>query len=311
MEANSTHTVSTRDIIHAGFQEIGRAKERLNALGEQTGGRVDPPALLARLAHSIDPDTALANLADIIQVMPGEPLTSILDDGPALQRLIDVLGASNALGVLMRTRPDLVAAATADPARTVMVTAAERRTQLLDAVGADSTGTAGSDGPAQESSLPLAQAASVLRRAYREQLAAIMAQDVVADDPIDIQPTVSRELSALTDATLEAALAIARHEVQGSSMVRFAIIGMGKLGAGELNYVSDVDLIYVVEPAQDDVDNTVLTRVGTKMATMMQRVCQSVIAGVAEPALWQIDGALRPEGKDGPLVRRLESHRAY
>lgn len=311
MEANSTHTVSTRDIIHAGFQEIGRAKERLNALGEQTGGRVDPPALLARLAHSIDPDTALANLADIIQVMPGEPLTSILDDGSALQRLIDVLGASNALGVLMRTRPDLVAAATADPARTVMVTAAERRTQLLDAVGADSAGTAGSDGPAQESSLPLAQAASALRRAYREQLAAIMAQDVVADDPIDIQPTISRELSALTDATLEAALAIARHEVQGSSMVRFAIIGMGKLGAGELNYVSDVDLIYVVEPAQDDVDNTVLTRVGTKMATMMQRVCQSVIAGVAEPALWQIDGALRPEGKDGPLVRRLESHRAY
>ncbi len=54
MEANSTHTVTTRDIIHAGFQEIGRAKERLNALGEQTGGRVDPPALLARFAHSID-----------------------------------------------------------------------------------------------------------------------------------------------------------------------------------------------------------------------------------------------------------------
>ncbi|NBH70384.1 bifunctional glutamine-synthetase adenylyltransferase/deadenyltransferase, partial [Bifidobacterium pseudolongum] len=134
MEANSTHTVTTRDIIHAGFQEIGRAKERLNALGEQTGGRVDPPTLLARFAHSIDPDTALANLADIIQVMPGEPLTSILDDGPSLQRLIDVLGASNALGVLMRTRSGLVAAATADPARTVMVTAAARRAQLLDAV---------------------------------------------------------------------------------------------------------------------------------------------------------------------------------
>ena len=33
--------------------------------------------------------------------------------------------------------------------------------------------------------------------------------------------------------------------------------------------------------------------------------------GVAEPALWQIDGGLRPEGKDGPLVRKLESHKAY
>ena len=47
------------------------------------------------------------------------------------------------------------------------------------------------------------------------------------------------------------------------------------------------------------------------MATTLQRVCQSVIMGVAEPTLWQIDGGLRPEGKDGPLVRRLESHEAY
>ena len=75
---------------------------------------------------------------------------------------------------------------------------------------------------------------------------------------------------------------------------------MGKLGAQELNYVSDVDLIYVVEPADMDTNGMTLNRVGTKMATTLQRVCQSVIMGVAEPTLWQIDGGLRPEGKDGP-----------
>ena len=138
-----------------------------------------------------------------------------------------------------------------------------------------------------------------------------MAQDTTAEDPIEIQPRISQELSDLADAALEGALAIARNEVDGSEHVRFAIIGMGKLGARELNYVSDVDLIYVVEPADADTNGMTLNRVGTKMATTLQRVCQSVIMGVAEPTLWQIDGGLRPEGKDGPLVRKLESHEAY
>ena len=79
-----------------------------------------------------------------------------------------------------------------------------------------------------------------------------MAQDTTAEDPIEIQPRISQELSDLADAALEGALAIARNEVDGSEHVRFAIIGMGKLGARELNYVSDVDLIYVVEPADAD-----------------------------------------------------------
>ena len=133
----------------------------------------------------------------------------------------------------------------------------------------------------------------------------------MADDPTSIQPTISRELSDLADAALEGALAIARHETEGSEHVRFTIIGMGKLGAQELNYVSDVDLIYVVEPADKDVDHQTLIRVGTKMGTMLQRVCQSAIMGVAEQPLWQIDGGLRPEGKDGALVRVLSSHKNY
>ncbi len=75
--------------------------------------------------------------------------------------------------------------------------------------------------------------------------------------------------------------------------------------------MSDVDLIYAVEPADDAIGNQELIRIGTKMGTTLQRVCQSVIMGVAAPALWQIDGGLRPEGKDGSLVRTIESHKGY
>ena len=64
------------------------------------------------------------------------------------------------------------------------------------------------------------------------------------------------ELSDLAAGTLEAALAIARREVgEAADRVRLAVIAMGKCGGRELNYVSDVDVIFVHEPvdgADDD-----------------------------------------------------------
>ena len=298
--------IPTRDVIHAGLQQIGKAKQLIAGLLGPDGDEAHVATLLGQLAECDDPDTALANLVDIDRSFTdrGEPLSDIVTDSAQMARLIDVLGASNAMGTLMRFRPTLVAAALTPPRDTVIVTRDERRRRILDAVGAK-------DDAAPVAGKPLAEATDALRADYREQLAAIMAQDVSAGDPIEIQTTVSRELSDLADAALEGALAIARREVEGSGHVRFAVIGMGKLGARELNYVSDVDLIYVVEPADGGTDNTVLTRIGTKIGTMLQRVCQSVVSGACEQPLWQIDGALRPEGKDGALVRRLDAHEAY
>ena len=104
-----------------------------------------------------------------------------------------------------------------------------------------------------------------------------MAYDVSHDDPIAIQPAVSRALSDLADAALESALAIAQSNTEESELLRFTIIGMGKLGAQELNYVSDVDLIYVVEPMAETMSQPQLVKVGSKIAMLMQKICQSVI----------------------------------
>lgn len=306
-DATREFTVGARDLLHAGVQDLQAARERFDALaaGGVDGARLR--ALLAALGRACDPDVALRNLADIIDALSaqGRTLDEVLPDERAFTQLVAVLGVSDAMGKFMRFRLDLVEAAAKDPCASKRFDRRQRRAHVLEAVGADPGMTA------PLASLPLADAAGALRRAYRKQLAAIIAKDTMAPDPIDIQPAISEELSDLADAALEGAVAIARHEVPGSERVRFAVIGMGKLGARELNYVSDVDLIYVVEPSDPHTDGQTLTRIGTKLGTTLQRVCQSVIAGVAEPALWQIDGGLRPEGKDGPLVRRLESHRAY
>lgn len=304
---------SAMDLIRAGLQDLDAARGCFDALAGDGIGVDRLRLLLDALGQANDPDVALANIVDISRAWAaqGNSLADTLPDEAALRRLVTVLGVSDALGKLMRFRPQLVEAAAVDRCGSHAFSRAERRAHLLEAIGAD----AGDAAPV--ATLPLAQATDGLRAAYRRQLAAIMAQDAIADDPTEIQPAISLALSDLADAALEGALAIARAEVPDAARVRFAIIGMGKLGARELNYVSDVDLIYVVEPADvepgDDapLDSQTLTRVGTKMATMLQRVCQSVIMGSGEPALWQIDGGLRPEGKDGPLVRRLDSHRTY
>ncbi|PLS24629.1 bifunctional [glutamine synthetase] adenylyltransferase/[glutamine synthetase]-adenylyl-L-tyrosine phosphorylase [Bifidobacterium imperatoris] len=308
MEAMTTFKPSAMSLIRAGLQDLDKARELFDQL--KTDGISDShrSELLGYLSHAGDPDIALRNFVDIVNAMQssGRDLKRVMPDGDALKRLITVLGVSDAMGKFMRFKPDLVEAAAVDNCNSHLFNHAQRRAHLLEAVGADP-----SDLSHPKATKDLAEAATALRASYRKQLAAIIAQDAVADDPTAIQPTISHELSDLADAALEGALAIARNEVEGSDQVRFTIIGMGKLGAQELNYVSDVDLIYVVEPASKEVDHQTLIRVGTKMGTTLQRVCQSAIMGVAEQPLWQIDGGLRPEGKDGQLVRVLESHKNY
>src|SRR5690606_11808645 len=88
---------------------------------------------------------------------------------------------------------------------------------------------------------------------------------------------------------------------------RLAVIGMGKCGGRELNYVSDVDVIFVAEPVGDD-DSTQWLSSATSLATAMMRVCSE---HTGEGTIWPVDAALRPEGRTGPLVRTVASHVAY
>ncbi len=101
-------------------------------------------------------------------------------------------------------------------------------------------------------------------------------------------------LSRLADATLAAALRLAEEE-RGATP-RLAVIAMGKCGGRELNYVSDVDVIFVCAGDEDLGDAQVI-------AARMMQICAQ--------AAWPVDANLRPEGSQGPLVRTLASHEAY
>ena len=92
-----------------------------------------------------------------------------------------------------------------------------------------------------------------------------------------------------------------------TAATRLAIIGMGKAGARELNYVSDVDVIFVAEAG----GSLTGERAVRDRHLAGDRDVPAIFGLATEPALWEVDANLRPEGKDGALVRTLESHLAY
>lgn len=289
---------------HAGDASPSRAG-RVDGAGDGPGDDV-----LAAFGESADPDLALLQVVRLAGALVPEverrgPLADLarrcLEPGKARDRLLAVLGASVALGDDVVRRPALLEVV-ADPAPGTGVDAREVRAELLRAVGADpdaAVPVADECGPAR---------VDALRRAYRARLLRIAATDLTVPDPLTRMPAVGAALADLAAAALDGALAIARAELDDRGAgVRLAVIGMGKCGARELNYISDVDVIYVVEPT-DGHDEAYATSVGARLATGLARVCWGTSG---EPPLWQVDAALRPEGKQGPLVRTLASHVAY
>lgn len=308
--------ISARSLIRAGFLRPDSARDAIESILKSCEC-ISYEILFNCLNVVEDPDAAILSLRDLANIYPDviKDIFSRNLQSNDFTSLLQVLGASNAFAMLMRTHPNLIKAAASDPEHLLHMTRQERCKDLLNAIQAYSATVVVAENNDSSITIPLtslgfAQAVSSLRSRYREHVAAIMSADLASADCVEVQPDISHKLSDAADAVLEAALAIARGQVEGSSSCKFAIIAMGKLGSQEINYVSDIDLIYVVAPVENHHKDYAI-RVGTSIATVLQKVCQSVVLGSSEPPLWKIDTALRPEGKDGPLVRLLESHREY
>ena len=294
-------SLSLSALARLGFVGLSDASAGLHEIGEITG--LAPSTLIAPL-RSADPDEALAGLIRVARRDP-PAVTAVLSDEAARARAWAVFGASPGLGRFFERRPEELALLREE--RTALPTADELRATLLSAVGAVDGFAAAGDAAARVR----------LRVAYRRAVAGIAAWDLAAPDPVQAVDAVSAALADAASAALEAGLAIARTAVAGdssdarrdTSLTRLAIIGMGKTGARELNYVSDVDVIYVAGTADEE---RLSESRAIDIATRLARETMQALAGVeAEPPLWEVDAALRPEGKQGALVRSLGSHVAY
>ncbi|WP_243708378.1 bifunctional [glutamine synthetase] adenylyltransferase/[glutamine synthetase]-adenylyl-L-tyrosine phosphorylase [Actinomadura sp. GC306] len=292
-------------LARLGFTEAAHA-ERLLREAERDGVVIDGRGplggdLLDALGGTADPDLALAGLLRLLAAADGQGAGAELREALAKEpgtreRLTAVLGVSAALGDHLARHPGhWKVLRDGRPAP-----AGPPRGDLLAAVGAD---PAAAD-PVASGCGP--ETLVALRVAYRRRLLALAGRDLIGVADV---PEVAAELADLAAAALEAGLAVARAEVPGHDACRLAVIGMGKTGGRELNYVSDVDVIFVAAAGDggDELGDAAL-RTATRLAAAMMRACS---ASTEEGALWEVDPALRPEGKAGPLVRTLASHRAY
>lgn len=296
-----------RTLIAQGFADLEKSS-RFLAAPELEGLPQD--VLFTGLAFAADPDLALQSLVRLLAADQGlaRRVTSLIEGGAErMEPMFRLLGASEALADFLIRNPEhgdvLDVEVSAEP---VGAPAGALRDSLLRAVGADP------EDKTPISQAGIAAATTAMRRQYRRHLTELAIRDLCAASPTDVMPIVAAELADLAGAAVDAALAIARAELIGAysrqevAAVELAVIGMGKCGARELNYISDVDVVYVVAAA--DLPESTAIQIGGQLAT---RLAQIINAPDREPGLWEIDANLRPEGKDGPLVRTLESHLEY
>ena len=272
-----------------GFGALGQAAALIGEI--ESVHPVD--ALLPLFSRAADPDRALARLNDLLRASP-EHVVPVLGEPAAARRLILILGASEGFAEFFLSHPDELACLAGQ--EDVLHSREQYQQSLLAAV---------EDEAGEEA------AWNSLRIRYRRELAGVTAYDLGQDDPVGSIGDVTGALSDLAAAALDASLTVARKHVpfpaDDVAATRLAVIGMGKAGARELNYVSDVDVIFVVE-GSDGLAVERAVQVGTALAVRTMRGIQGVSE---EPPLWEVDANLRPEGKDGALVRTLESHLAY
>ncbi len=232
----------------------------------------ESPELTSAVERSADPTAARSGLARLCEAHPG--LADEIGEAAALRdALVAIAVASRSL------LSGMVADASAlDPLRDPTGLAAERgiadhRDSLGAALAADPDDGAGA-----------------LRRWKRREMIRIAARDLLG--LADLR-TVGAELSSLAQACLGVALDLA------APSIPMAVIAMGKLGGRELNYASDVDVLFVHDGSSAEAE-----RAARALLNVMT-------ASTSDGIVFRTDADLRPEGRSGALSRSVDAFEAY
>ncbi|WP_394278743.1 bifunctional [glutamine synthetase] adenylyltransferase/[glutamine synthetase]-adenylyl-L-tyrosine phosphorylase [Microbacterium sp.] len=296
--ASTERRAALTDLARAGFADLTASSAALDELAELV--ELSREQLVAGAEQAADPDGAVHASLRIAR-RDAAALGRALRETPRVLWLL--LGASSGLAEFFLRHPDELDALKGAGER--LPSAEEMRDGLQEAVAAQDGFAAASDESAWVA----------LRVRYRRFIARIAAFDLSAPDPTAVLAPVAAALADAAGAALGAALCAARTRAaalfprEQVAQTRLAIIGMGKTGARELNYVSDVDVIFVGGAAEGtELSEGRAIDIATRLATLTMRGIADV---EVEPPLWEVDPNLRPEGKQGALVRSLDSHLSY
>ncbi len=285
---------SQPDIASVGFADAVRAEHVLHTLAG--AGVPDDaiaslrPALISALRESSDPDRALTSFSRWLEAVTSR-LTHVqllTANRAALEAFCTVCGASQALANILIRNPEYLEVIANPALRGTVVSASVMERSISDFVD-----------PVQRPS----QKIEAVRRFKRREFLRIGSRDLLG--LADLESTVL-DYSNLADACVEKCLQALRIELDCPDEA-LSVIGMGKHGGQELNYASDIDLMFVCDDAVEGSPQREVAKV--------QKLAEALVSSLSKESengrLFRVDVRLRPEGRFGPLVRSLSSFAAY
>jgi glutamate-ammonia-ligase adenylyltransferase len=276
-----------RRVASAGFRDVDVAADTLELVGARM-----PVAFLEEAIASPDPDRALGHFRDLA-LRGSVGLMALLRDHPRLIRMLGTLfGTSDRLAELLVRHPEMW-----EP----FLDGLGDRVRSLEELSGRLAARIGEE--ADEEAL-----LSTIRIFQAEELLRIGLHDVAGS----LQPLeVSAQLSDLAEVCLSAGITAAWPALVsrlGKPQTALTVLGLGSLGAREMRYGSDLDLVFLYG-AGGESDTGVDHR--EWFARASQRFIATMEAMLEEGRLYQVDTRLRPSGEQGLLVTSWSSFERY
>ncbi|HVJ06611.1 MAG TPA: hypothetical protein VM578_13135 [Candidatus Saccharimonadales bacterium] len=247
------------------------------------------------LEESGSPDQAVLQLETLLLQHPSEAAAAFESGAMALRACVSLFGASQWLGQTLLQNSDLLQVFS-HPAGLVTTRLAENFREEF----------AGFRVGLNEVPLPV-----LLVRFKRREYVRIFTRELLG---IASLPEITAEISALSDVLIEQALAHCecelRRRYQGWPKIRpvrgrvhparFSVLSLGKLGGNELNYSSDIDLLFLCDDGEDAGAIPISTR---EFFTRLAQELTSCLSGLSvEGQVFRVDLRLRPQGMSGEMV---------
>ena len=315
----------TEFLARFGFADPAAADRNLQLMAEDVTTRLALARMLGKLLEVVretpDPDGALNHFERLLGVVshPVNFLGFLGDTAEALEAVLLICGCSSYASEILIRDPETFYWLLNELGAPWPKSLASYRNEARQAI---------SPGWADEDPL------RALARFKRREMLRISARDILR--VIDVGGTTT-ELSRLAESVIDCvyetcrARLVSRHGIPqtpdgrgGMREARFTVLGMGKLGGEELNYSSDIDLIYCYDgeeghtgggeacskaPLSNSPAKTISNReFFTKLARM---ITQALSESTVEGAFYRVDLRLRPEGSTGNVATSLNDYRNY
>jgi len=322
MPLKETEIISQEEIVEISgrdaFEDLRKAKGNLqsilNSLTFIPFSEDELKLFLKTIASSPDPDMGLNNFERLFSVIgkKRDIISYIFADTKLLSSIAKIFGTSQFLSNIIIANPDYLLTVLSKE----ILRQSKNKDQLLSEICVE------------EENVSPEIVTERLRVFKHKEFLRIAARDILGIAPL---PVITEELSALASACLEKAYRVGEktlREIYGIPFYRtksgqlkeskFCIIGVGKLGGWELNYCSDIDLIYIyssdegktsgVEKNGEIKNKITLHEYYTKLADLINKFISSP---TEQGNVFRLDLRLRPEGRSGDMVNSLRSMEIY